>query len=121
MLVLVLKPEVVAARRLSLAEQEVLLQEAVDEVGCPFSPVFYFPPPLLSQTRVLVGAVGHVWLDLRNSTNDRDVALGSRERCTHHPREIIACPHWLRTARPGVAVTTRAQSLCDDGTLEEGD
>ena len=40
MMILVLKPEVVASKRLTVADQEQLLQDAVDEVGC--FPVPYF-------------------------------------------------------------------------------
>ena len=96
MMILVLKPEVVANKKLSLQDQEQLLQDAVDEVRklCPVSR-FMFTNSLL--------------------------LLVTRERGAHHQAEEHASCSECQGHRVGNQDATSNQGLHHQRAIKEGD
>jgi serine palmitoyltransferase len=94
-MLLVLKPEVVASKRLSVEDQEKLLQDVVDEV-CSYA-------VQCSTFSILT------WL------------LGFDQWSPHHPPEKHASTCQCNPKGHWMAAATSTQSVCDDRPIEEGD
>lgn len=92
-MLLVIKPEIINSRQLSIEDQERVLQECVDEV----SPLCFSKPAVLT------------------------FLADTRKQCSYHKVKEHACRSWQQRQRYGVETAASAESMHHDWPYEEGD
>lgn len=98
-MLLVLKSDVVDARKLTVEDQEWLMMDIVDEVWHTAATA---ATAALPKRQLMLDAVSCQW------------------RPRHPAQEHAACA-WRRAPRPGLAAAARAQGVCHHRLVEKGD
>lgn len=107
MMLLVLKPEVIASKKVSKADQEQLLQDAADEV-CPV------PLPPSTAVKLIPFGTGKLMSGKMGGT-------GTGERGIDHSSEKYAARGQRHSQRHWVGAAAGAQGVHYHGVVEKGD
>ena len=119
MMLLILKPDVVTQKKLTVADQEALLQDVVDEVRLASAILNSAPSFAIAFPMPVARAVPLVHHSCANRGVLFILEVPCKQRPYHAPQEYAT--GWLfqgsRCGRPAAGT----EGVCDDGLVEKGD